>query len=73
LRKQDVKTKKRRRGAERESEECFIQHLYFNYSPSVASVCEQFTHASELKKEKKKKRELCLAQPVQLGTVKKDE
>jgi hypothetical protein len=29
LRKQDVKTKKRRRGAERESEECFIQHLHF--------------------------------------------
>ena len=29
LRKQNVKTKKRRRGAERESEECFIQHLHF--------------------------------------------
>jgi malic enzyme len=51
----------------------FCRSLNFNYSPSVASVCEQFTHASELKKEKKKKRELCLAQPVQLGTVKKDE
>jgi hypothetical protein len=33
----------------------FCRSLHFNYSPSVASVCEQFTHASELKKEKKRK------------------
>jgi len=62
----NIKKKKRRRGAERESKECFIQHLHlaakgrckkqgshfqfspslhFNYSPLVASVREQFTHA----------------------------
>jgi malic enzyme len=34
----------------------FCRSLNFNYSPSVASVCEQFTHASELKKEKKKEK-----------------